>query len=85
MRRLRRFGLRLEEARHALGDFGEVGADHTVTALYELVPAGAEKRDLTKADALRYKPEAGAVGELVSAARIISITPTDSGCGVATW
>ncbi len=37
-------------------DAGEVGAGHTVTALYEIVPAGAE----LEADGLRYQPQPAA-------------------------
>ncbi len=35
-------------------DAGEIGAGHTVTALYELVPPGAEKAAM---DGLKYQPE----------------------------
>ena len=35
-------------------DAGEIGAGHTVTALYEIVPPGAEV-DLPKVDALKYQ------------------------------
>ncbi len=35
-------------------DAGEIGAGHTVTALYELVPPGAEKATV---DTLKYQPE----------------------------
>jgi Ca-activated chloride channel family protein len=35
-------------------DAGEIGAGHTVTALYELVPPGAEKAAV---DGLKYQPE----------------------------
>ena len=35
-------------------DAGEIGAGHTVTALYELVPPGAEKATV---DGLKYQPE----------------------------
>ena len=39
---------------------GDVGAGHTVTALYEVVPAGAEAPATPGVDALKYqKPEAG--------------------------
>ena len=37
------------------GDAGELGAGHTVTALYEVVPAGTEVPRAV--DALRYRPE----------------------------
>ena len=35
-------------------DAGEIGAGHTVTALYEVVPAGAEMRPIV--DGLKYQP-----------------------------
>jgi Ca-activated chloride channel family protein len=34
---------------------GEIGAGHTVTALYEIVPPGADV-DLPRVDALKYQP-----------------------------
>ncbi|MGH9311991.1 MAG: YfbK domain-containing protein [Vicinamibacterales bacterium] len=41
-------------------DAGEIGAGHSVTALYEIVPAGVEI-DLSKVDPLKYqRPAAGA-------------------------
>jgi Ca-activated chloride channel family protein len=44
-------------------DAGEIGAGHTVTALYEIVPAG-QKVDATAVDELKYAPPAppGQVG-----------------------
>jgi Ca-activated chloride channel family protein len=36
-------------------DAGEIGSGHTVTALYEIVPAGSET-ELPETDALRYAP-----------------------------
>jgi Ca-activated chloride channel family protein len=36
-------------------DAGEVGAGHTVTALYELVPAGGEQRVARQVDELKYQ------------------------------
>lgn len=39
-------------------DAGELGAGHTVTALYEVVPAG-QPVPRAEADPLRYQPEAG--------------------------
>jgi len=38
-------------------DAGEIGSGHSVTALYEIIPVGAE--DAPAADALRYQKEAG--------------------------
>jgi Ca-activated chloride channel family protein len=46
-------------------DAGEVGAGHTVTALYELVPAGQQipgERETTQADPLKYQPNARIAG-----------------------
>jgi secreted protein with Ig-like and vWFA domain len=37
-------------------DAGEIGAGHTVTALYEVVPAGKEQPDLAMVDKLKYQP-----------------------------
>jgi len=36
-------------------DAGELGAGHTVTALYEIIPAGVETKWLTKVDPLKYQ------------------------------
>jgi Ca-activated chloride channel family protein len=36
-------------------DAGEMGAGHTVTALYEIVPAGSEETGLPTVDPLRYQ------------------------------
>jgi Ca-activated chloride channel family protein len=36
-------------------DAGEIGAGHTVTALYEIVPAGVETTDLPAVDPLKYQ------------------------------
>jgi Ca-activated chloride channel family protein len=43
-------------------DAGEIGAGHTVTALYELVPAGVEV-DVPSVDPLKYQPPARTDGE----------------------
>ena len=37
-------------------DAGEIGAGHTVTALYEIVPVGVEINEAGKVDALKYQP-----------------------------
>jgi Ca-activated chloride channel family protein len=47
--------LRAEDFRDDTKDAGEIGAGHTVTALYELVPAGKEG-DLPRIDPLKYQP-----------------------------
>ncbi len=40
-------------------DAGEVGADHTVTALYEIVPTGQTLPDQASVDSLKYQGPAG--------------------------
>ena len=40
-------------------DAGEIGAGHTVTALYEVVPAGQEWPPVAKVDALKYQSQSG--------------------------
>jgi Ca-activated chloride channel homolog len=40
-------------------DAGELGSGHTVTALYEIIPAGEHSEFLKKVDTLKYQPEAG--------------------------
>jgi Ca-activated chloride channel homolog len=50
--------LRNEDFNDDRKDAGEIGAGHTVTALYEIVPAGA-KMDLPKVDPLKYQAQAG--------------------------
>jgi Ca-activated chloride channel family protein len=52
--------LRAEDFRDDKKDAGEIGAGHTVTALYELVPPGTEK-SLPKVDPLRFQ-EPGKLG-----------------------
>ena len=37
-------------------DAGEIGAGHTVTALYEVVPAGAKSGETPTVDSLKYQP-----------------------------
>lgn len=39
-------------------DAGEIGAGHTVTALYEIIPAGEELASGTNVDALKYQSQA---------------------------
>ncbi len=53
-------------------DAGEIGAGHTVTALYEIVPVGAEEPGVPAVDASKYaiakgsRPEAAANAELLT-------------------
>jgi Ca-activated chloride channel family protein len=56
--------LRAEDFRDDRKDAGEMGAGHSVTALYEVVPAGA-KTDVPAVDPLKYQavPSRGAAGE----------------------
>lgn len=79
-------------------DAGEIGAGHTVTALYELVPAGQDA-DLPKVDPLKYqKPidmaRAAASGELLTlklrykqpdgdTSKLLTFPVTDTGAGYA--
>ncbi len=62
--------LRAEDFNDDKKDAGEIGAGHTVTALYEIVPAG-EKLDTPPVDPLRYQQltrpaDAAASGELLT-------------------
>jgi secreted protein with Ig-like and vWFA domain len=63
--------LKKEDFNNDKVDAGEIGAGHTVTALYEIVPVGAPVADSSpEVDALKYQPvaapdsEAGSEGEL---------------------
>ncbi|AEI47548.1 YfbK domain-containing protein [Runella slithyformis] len=47
--------LKNEEFHDDKKDAGEMGSGHTVTALYELIPAGAESAYLPKTDDLKYQ------------------------------
>jgi Ca-activated chloride channel family protein len=74
-------------------DAGELGAGHTVTALYEIVPSGV-KGDVPSVDPLKYqttsiKPEAASNDEIMTlklrykpikedASRLISVAVKDS-------
>ncbi len=55
--------LRKEDFHDDTKDAGEIGAGHTVTALYELVPARAAQPALTKVDPLKYQPAPPAVNK----------------------
>ena len=50
--------LRREDFNDDRKDAGEIGAGHTVTAVYEIVPPGA-MRDLPAVDSLKYQKSAG--------------------------
>ncbi len=65
--------LRKEDFNNDKVDAGEIGAGHTVTALYEVVPVGAPTPETSPVDALKYQrveatPRAtpGANGELLT-------------------
>ncbi len=51
--------LRAEDFANDRVDAGELGAGHSVTALYEVVPAGVEGPDLADAPPLRYRDRPG--------------------------
>jgi Ca-activated chloride channel family protein len=44
-------------------DAGELGAGHTVTALYEIIPVGVESDFIKDVDALKYQKEKGGNGD----------------------
>ncbi|TLV02583.1 YfbK domain-containing protein [Dyadobacter luticola] len=44
-----------EEFNNDRKDAGDMGAGHTVTAIYEIVPVGAKSSYITQTDALKYK------------------------------
>jgi Ca-activated chloride channel family protein len=46
-------------------DAGEMGAGHTVTAIYDIIPAGVQSGFLPKVDGLKYTQKAGANTEEV--------------------
>ena len=52
--------LRKEDFNDDRKDAGEIGAGHTVTALYEVIPAGREGKAAPEVDPLRYQPQAAA-------------------------
>jgi Ca-activated chloride channel family protein len=63
--------LRAEDFNDDEKDAGEIGAGHTVTALYEIVPAGAPLDDARSVDPLKYQrpleaTERASTGELLT-------------------
>ena len=58
--------LRPEDFADDRRDAGELGAGHTVTALYEIVPAGIDGPDVADAPALRYRGRADVTGRAAS-------------------
>jgi Ca-activated chloride channel family protein len=63
--------LRAEDFRDDTKDAGEIGAGHTVTALYELVPAGKEG-DLPQVDASKYQ-QPGELSEAASGDEVLTV------------
>ena len=60
-------------------DAGEIGAGHTVTALYEVVPAGQELPHVAMVDKLKYAPTAQAPSQAPTAetaSRPVATLPT---------
>lgn len=63
-------------------DAGEIGAGHTVTALYEVVPVGKEEPEIATVDTLKYQPiprraiplKQGPNGRLVPAETVAPVT-----------
>lgn len=58
--------LRAEDFADDRKDAGELGAGHTVTALYEIVPAGIDGLDLADSPPLRYRGRADVTGRAAS-------------------
>lgn len=58
--------LRAEDFADDRKDAGELGAGHTVTALYEIVPAGIDGPDVADTPPLRYRGRADVTGRAAS-------------------
>lgn len=58
--------LRAEDFADDRKDAGELGAGHSVTALYEIVPVGVEGTDVPEAPPLRYRDPADVTGRAAS-------------------
>jgi Ca-activated chloride channel homolog len=56
--------LRKEDFNDDTVDAGDIGAGHTVTAFYELIPKGAEADALPKVDSLKYGTASVSIGNL---------------------
>jgi len=50
--------MRDEDFNNDAEDAGDIGAGHTVTAFYEIIPPGAEAGALPRRDSLKYGPPA---------------------------
>jgi Ca-activated chloride channel family protein len=91
--------LRAEDFNDDEKDAGEIGAGHTVTALYEIVPAGAPSDDARRVDPLKYQrpleaTEGASTGELLTVklrykepdgetSRLLERAVKDEGKGIA--
>lgn len=56
--------LNTEDFKDDKKDAGEMGAGHTVTALYEIIPTGTKSKFMPNADNLKYQQKAGETGEI---------------------
>ena len=72
--------LKKEDFNNDKVDAGEIGAGHTVTALYEIVPVGAPAPETSAGDvdALKYQPTAGR-GETLGDGAVVAEGAADAG------
>ncbi|WP_418992276.1 YfbK domain-containing protein [Alistipes sp.] len=54
-------------------DAGEIGAGHSVTALYEIIPVGAEEHPAGTVDALRYQSRSGTPVVTIPSAEMLAV------------
>lgn len=54
-------------------DAGEIGPGHTVTALYEIIPAGTEEHPAGTVDALRYQSRRGTPVVTIPSAELLNV------------
>ncbi|MCH5720712.1 YfbK domain-containing protein [Niabella hibiscisoli] len=54
-------------------DAGELGSGHTVTALYEIIPAGIEAAELKKVDGLKYQKTQGSVSGFNNSNEVMTV------------
>ncbi len=54
-------------------DAGELGSGHTVTAIYEIIPAGVDSEFLTKVDKLKYQKEKKIKTKAAKSAELLTI------------
>ena len=79
--------LAAEDFRDDTKDAGEIGAGHTVTAIYEIVPATAEAPEISPVDPLKYQTspaesDAAASGELLTLKLRYKMPQADSSQGL---